>query len=298
MARLIDRPHHAAAVAAMRDARWNVPGAGDVPLLRDREALPAILALVRLRIADAKRTIALRWATAAASGALGGGLSGAFGGFLLTLSPTSNARPQAAIALAAIGALAGSVGAGGVAAGLAAAEALARSRRGPALVACGALSGAAVAGLAGIVLHSLLDALFRVTLPESSAAFDGLVMGAAAGFGYALGTSQPPGGGIAAPHGYRRALTVAVVGLCCALAGMILALNGRPLVGGLVHEVARLSRDAELVLAPLGHFIGEPGFGPVTRALLSAFEGAMFGCALAWGFTRRPKSPKSSEIIA
>ena len=43
-----------------------------------------------------------------------------------------------------------------------------------------------------------------------------------------------------------------------------------------MHEVAQASRDAELGLAPLGHFIGEPDFGPLTRALLGAFEGGDF----------------------
>jgi hypothetical protein len=59
------------------------------------------------------------------------------------------------------------------------------------------------------------------------------------------------------------------------------------MVGGLVHDIARTSRDAQLVLAPLGHLIGEPGFGPITRAILSAFEGGTFGCALTLGLTRR-----------
>jgi DNA-binding winged helix-turn-helix (wHTH) protein len=294
MARLSARPHHAAAVAIMRDARWNVPGAGDVPLLFDREAIGAIAALVGLRIADARRTIALRWASAAAAGALGGALSGTFGGILLTLSPGSNARPQSAVALAAVGALAGSVGAGGVAAGLAAAEALARSRRGLALVACGSIAGAIVAAVSDLVLRALLEALFGVrlfgagSLPYGTAAIDGLVIGAAAGAGYALATAQPPGGGIAAPHGARRARTIAMVGLSCAIGAALLALAGRLLVGGMVHELARQSPDAQLVLAPLGRLIGEPDFGPVTRLLLSASEGGMFGCALAWGFTHRP----------
>jgi DNA-binding winged helix-turn-helix (wHTH) protein len=294
IARLTARPNHAAAIAVMRDARWNVPDAGTVPLLRDREAMRAITTLVRLRIADARRTIALRWASAAAAGALGGALSGAFGGILLTLSPGSNARPQSAVALAAIGAMAGSIGAGGVAAGLAAAEALARSRRGLALVGCGAIAGAMVAGVADLVLRAVLDAMFGVQLTHVNAALDGLVMGAAAGAGYGVATTQPPGGGIAAPHGSRRARTVAIVGLCCALAATALAVAGRPLVGGLVHDVARTSPDAQLVLAPLGRLIGEPDYGSVTRAWLSAFEGGMFGCALAWGFTRRPSPSRST----
>ena len=294
IARLIARPHHAAALAVMRDARWNVPASGNVPLLRDREAVGAIGALVGLRIADVRRTIALRWASAAGAGALGGAISGAFGGLLLTLSPGSNARPQSAIALAAIGALAGSIGAGGVAAGLAAAEALARSQRGLALVGCGAIAGAVVAGAADVVLRAVLDTMFGVRLTHASAALDGLVIGAAAGAGYAVATMQPPGGGIAAPHGFGRASSVAIVGLACAIAATLLALAGRPLIGGMVHEVARKTPDAQLVLAPLGRLIGEPDYGSVTRAWLSAFEGGMFGCALAWGFTRRPSPSKST----
>jgi hypothetical protein len=54
-----------------------------------------------------------------------------------------------------------------------------------------------------------------------------------------------------------------------------------------VHAVAQSSRDAQLVLAPLGHLIGEPDFGLITRAILSAFEGATFGFALTLGLTRR-----------
>lgn len=287
MVRIRLRPRHAHAVAVMRDARWNVPGAGAVPLLRDPEALRAILALVRLRIADVRRTIARRWARGAAGGALGGTLAGVCGSIALFLSPTSTARPESSLALAAIGAIAGGVGAAGVTAGLAAAEALSRSRRGMALVACGAISGALVAAVADVVLRAVLDGLFGLRLFHGNAAIDGLTIGAAAGAGYAWATRQPPGGGIAAPHGRRRVMTIVVVGICCAAAAVALAVAGRPLVGGLVHEMARTSRDAQLVLAPLGHLIGEPGFGPITRALLSAFEGGVFGSALAWGFTRR-----------
>jgi hypothetical protein len=93
-------------------------------------------------------------------------------------------------------------------------------------------------------------------------------------------------------------MTVVVVALSCAAAAVLLASAGRPLVGGLVHEVARQSRDSQLVLAPLGALIGEPGFGPLTRMLLSAFEGGAFGGALAWGLTRgrhRTSGPATGE---
>jgi DNA-binding winged helix-turn-helix (wHTH) protein len=297
MTHIVARPGHAPAVAMMRDARWNVPGAGRVPLLSDPEAARAVLALVRLRISDAGRMVARRWASAAAAGALGGAAAGLCGGVALALSPMSSARPQSSLALAAIGALAGGVGAAGIGAGLAAAEVLARSRRGLALAAFGAVSGALVASIAHLLLGALLDGLFGLHLSYDAGAIDGLVLGAAAGVGYALATPQPPGGGLAAPSGRRRVAASVIVGACCAVAAIVLSLSGRLLVGGLVHEVARLSRDAELVLAPLGHFIGEPGFGPITRALLGGFEGAAFGGALTWGLTRRP-APSQSPVVS
>jgi hypothetical protein len=288
MTQIVARPGHAPAVAVMRDARWNVPGAGRVPLLRDPEAGGAILALMRMRIRAAGRMVARRWAGAAVAGALGGIAAGICGGLALYFSPMSQARPQSSLALAAIGGLAGGIGAAGIGAGLAAAEVLARSRRGLALAICGAISGGMVAVIARLVLQAILGGLFGVHLPDVGGAIDGVALGGAAGVGYALATRQPPGGGLAAPSGWRRVVVSLIVAACCAVAATVLSLSGRLLIGGLVHDIARLSRDAELVLAPLGHFIGEPDFGPLTRALLSSFEGAAFGGALTWGLTRKP----------
>jgi DNA-binding winged helix-turn-helix (wHTH) protein len=291
MARIRSKPGHAAAVALMRDARWNVPGAGDVPifsgLLSDAEAGRAVLALIRLRLSSVRAQIARRWTGAAAAGAIGGALAGVLGGVVLYLMPMSQARLQSSLALGAIGALAGGIGAGGVGAGLAAAEVLARSRRGLALTLCGAAAGAVVALFAHALLQALLEGLVGLHLSYSNGAVDGLVLGAAAGAGYGLATRQPPGGGLAAPAGWARLKAALVAGACCALAGAVLALTGRLLVGGLVHDIAQSSRDAQLVLAPLGQLIGEPDFGPMTRALLSALEAGTFGCALTLGLTRR-----------
>ena len=287
IARIASKPGHASAVALMRDARWNVPGAGEVPLLSDSEAAGAVLALIRLRVSSVRAQIARRWAGAAAAGAIGGAAAGICGGSVLYLAPMSQARLQSSLALGAIGALAGGVGAAGVGAGLAAAEALSRSRRGLALTLCGAAAGALVALFAHALLQALLDGFIGVHLSYSGGPFDGLALGAAAGAGYGLATRQPPGGGLAAPSGSGRLKVAVSTGACCAATGAALALAGHLLVGGLVHDIARTSRDAQLVLAPLGHLIGEPGFGPMTRAILSAFEGGTFGCALALGLTRR-----------
>jgi hypothetical protein len=71
---------------------------------------------------------------------------------------------------------------------------------------------------------------------------------------------------------------------------MALSVMGLPLVGGYLHAVARAASNGQPLLAPLGRLIGEPGFGPLTQMLLGAFEGAVFGAALAYGLTRRPVS--------
>ena len=145
------RPNHAPAVAVMRDVRWSIANAGAVPL-----DTASSLALIRLRIADARRTMARRWAGAAFAGATGGIVAGLTGGFALSIAAGAHAMPQSALGLAAIGAVAGGVGAGGVGAGLAAAEVLARSRRGWALAASGAIAGALVAFASHAIVRAVL----------------------------------------------------------------------------------------------------------------------------------------------
>jgi DNA-binding winged helix-turn-helix (wHTH) protein len=278
------RRSHSAALALMRDTRWNVPGAGGVPLDPS-----AALALVRLRLQDAGGVVARRWVAAALAGATGGALAGAFGGLLLFLSPASAAGLRVSLALAALGAVAGGLGAAGIGAGLAAAEALARSRRGLALVVCGAAAGLVVAAGADLVLRALIAGLVGpLDLPGNSLAA-GLVIGGAAGLGHALATRQPPGGGLAAPEGRRRVIAAGVTAAVVAAAAAGLTWAGGTLVGGVINEIAGSSPDAQLALAPLGRLIGEPDFGRVARVLLSAFEGGAFGFALAWGLTARPR---------
>src|SRR5687768_7092088 len=282
VAHLISRPRHAKALALLRDSRWHVPGAGVVPL-KGAQGLAAGFELTRLRLSDMRRTIAARWAGAAGAGALGGAWAGVCGSVALLMAPSSTARPEAIVALSTVGFTAGAIGAAGVGAGLAAAEVIARSRRRLALTVCGAVAGATVGALAILLLRALLDTFLGLQLTRGGGAVEGLVIGAAAGASYALATPQPPGGGVAAPGGRRRLEVMATVGLGCAAGAVMLSWMGFPMVGGYVHAVAQATRDGELLLAPLGRFIGEPGFGPLTRAVLGAFEGGVFGASLAYG---------------
>ena len=106
LARLATRPHHARALALMRDSRWQVPGAGAVPLAGP-QGIAAGLALIRLRLSDMGRTVASRWAGASGAGAIGGAWAGACGGVALLLAPSSTARPEAIVALGTVGFAAG-----------------------------------------------------------------------------------------------------------------------------------------------------------------------------------------------
>ncbi len=290
--RLTKRAGHARALALLRDARWDVPGAGAVPLIGQPEGLAAGWRLIHLRAAQALRVAKRRWLGAAAGAATAGALAGAIGGVALVMAPSSRALPTAIAVLMGLGAAAGGVGGSGVAAGVAAAEALARSRRGLAIVAGGAAGGLAVGLVSYAAIRWTLEGLFGLRLAVIGGSMEGLVLGAAVGLGYAATTRRPGGGGMATPTGRARWIAALTVTACCALAGLFLSLAERPLVGGLINEIAQASRGSHMALAPLGALVGEPSFGPLTKSLLAVLESGLFGFGLSWGLTRRHLPPE------
>ena len=73
----------------------------------------------------------------------------------------------------------------------------------------------------------------------------------------------------------------------CAVGALVLAWAGRPLVGGTLHAIAREARGSQISLAPLGRLIGEPDFGPLSQALIAAWEGGLFGLGIGVALFRR-----------
>ena len=293
--RLGTRPGHAHARALLRDTRWDSPAAGDVPVLDAAAPLAVARALVALRLRRAARLMAARWTAASIGGGLAGVAAGTAGGLLLAAAPGSAAPLDAVPVLAAIGGGCGAIGAMGVAAGLSAAEASARSQRGLALVGGAALGGT----FAGLAVQWLtrwsLASLVGLRL-DVGGGLEGLVIGAAAGAGYAIATRRVQGG-LAAPRGRHRLYAAALTALLCGVGAFALTRAGRPLVGGTLHALAREARGSQITLAPLGHLIGEPGFGPISQALLGTGEGAIFGFGLALGLMTRPSSRTSHESL-
>ena len=284
--RLDQRPGHASARALLRDTRWDVAGAGLVPLLGAPAGFTAARILVHMRLRRALRLAGRRWTGASAGGAIAGLVGGALGGIALVLAPGSAARASVVLPLALVGALVGGLGAAGVGAGLAMAEALARSLRGLALVALGALGGAVIGFAAHVIGRWTLAALFGQDLWMVGGGLEGLGLGAAAGLGYALATPRPEGG-MAAPRGTERVMAALVAGLCCALAGIALTWAGRSLAGASLNAMARAFQGSQVGLSPVARLVGEREMGPVTRTVMAAYEGLLFGVGLILGLTRR-----------
>jgi DNA-binding winged helix-turn-helix (wHTH) protein len=252
------------------------------------EPLPEtpIAELVASRLQQAASLTPARWADAALGGAAAGLVAGAAGGVLLTLAPTSAATLDVVPVLAVIAAAGGAIGGAGVGAGIAVGEASTRSKRSLALVAGAAAGGASVGTAAQWIARGGMAALFGVRL-DVGGGIEGVVIGLAAGLGYAVATSRPR----------SRLQSAAIVTACCGLATLALTSSGRPLVGGTLHAIAREARGAQITLTPLARMLGEPDFGPVTQALIGTGEGAMFGLGLALGLLRRPSSRTSQETL-
>jgi DNA-binding winged helix-turn-helix (wHTH) protein len=285
-------PGHAEARAILRDARWNVPGAGDVALLGSPKPYASIGHLLALRLRRAARHTSNRWGSAALGGTAAGVLAGSAGGVALWLVPESRAHGDVVLALAAVGGVAGAIGAGGVGAGLAAAEAVARSARALALTVCGAVGGLLAGALAHALARAVLGGMFGRDLPAIGGWVEGVVLGAAAGIGYGWATTPLPGGGLAAPHGGARVRTALLTGLSCAAAAILLTLGGRHLVGSSLDVLASAFDGSSVGLAPLARLLGEEALRPVTRTVVSAAEGLLFGAGLAFGLTHRPGETK------
>lgn len=282
------RPGHARARALLRDTRWDVPGAAPVPILGQPAPVRTTVELARLRLRRALRLAGMRWMSAAGGGAAAGMAAGFLGALLLRFGPGSTATFALFAALPLVGGIAGGLGAAGVGAGLAVAEMVIRSSRGLALVLMGGMGGLTVGAVTNLLARLAFEGLFGRDPSVLAGGYEGLVIGAAAGLGYALSTPTREGG-MATPKGAARVRVSLVTGAACALAAAALGAAGSHLGAMSLDFVARGFPASQVTLDPLARILGEPEPGPITRTLISAWEGLFFGCGLALGMTRRPR---------
>jgi DNA-binding winged helix-turn-helix (wHTH) protein len=275
----------------------------DVSEEPDGPSAPPTIAVPESQV---RRLVALagrRASLGAAGGGVAGAVAGAIGGILLSSAPGSGAPLGIAVVLALVGAACGLWGGAAVAFGAAMGELGVPSHGGAALVAGGAVGGAAAGGTAQWLGRAALATLVGVHVPIGGTV-EGLALGLAAGLGLAVATRYAellfPGS-----SRQRRALAAAVTAAACAAAALALSLLGLSLVGGTIHAIAQASAGSEAALTPLSRLLGEPAFGPVTRALLGMGEGAVFGAGLALGLTHplraidadRRKSTESHTVL-
>ncbi len=286
--RLDRRPGHERARAWLRDSRWEVPGAEGVPIAGQPAALATAWQLIVMRVGRVMRLARSRWASAVAGGAVSGLVGGAAGGLVLRFGPGSTAADSVLVALPVVGTLLGALGACGVGAGLAVAEASFRSYRTAALVGFGALGGGAIGALAHGLGLVALEGLFGRDLSPVAGGFEGLVLGGAVGYGYAWATPTEEGG-MATPRGWARALAAALAGLICGLSAILLAWTGSYLGAMSLEFMARSFPGSQVGLGPLARLLGETEPALLTRTVISGGEGFLFGFGVVLGLTRRPR---------
>jgi DNA-binding winged helix-turn-helix (wHTH) protein len=287
--RLDRRPGHARARALLRDVRWDLAQAGKVPLLGQPASAWTVVELIRLRLVAALRLVERRWLRGALGGAATGLLAGLAGAVALILGPGTSAGAGILVTLAVVGVTIGGLGAAGVGAGLAAAEAAVRSYRGLALLLGGASGGATVGAVTHTLVRQTLEGLVGGDLSAVAGGWEGLVIGAAAGLGYGLST-RPPEGGMATPRGLARLRTAALTGLFTAAAAVALAKTGSLLAAQSLDLLARTFPGSQVGLAPVARLFGEETPGPIALVVISGWEGFLFGLGLILGLTHRPRS--------
>jgi DNA-binding winged helix-turn-helix (wHTH) protein len=288
LARLDRRAGHEKARAHLRDARWDVVGAGPVPLFGAPGGLRALGLLFALRFRRARRLAGERWLSAAGGGAAAGLIAGVVGGTILWLGPRSRANATVPVVMGFLGTAVGGLGAAGVGAGLAAAEAVVRSWRRLSLGLFGALGGGAVGALAHLIGQWTVQGLFGRDLSPVGGGFEGLLIGGATGLAYGWATPRAEGG-MATPHGRDRLRVAVWTGVAGALAAMALAATGSHLGAMSLDFMARSFPGAGVSFDPIARLLGEPSPGRVTRVAIGGGEGLLFGLGLALGLTRRPR---------
>jgi hypothetical protein len=207
---------------------------------------------------------------------------------VLWLGPGAHTVASVPIVLGLLGMLVGGAGAAGVGAGLAAAEVLVRSWRRTSLTVCGGLGGLLVGSLSHFIGMWTVEGLFGRDMSPIGGGFEGLVVGAAVGFGYALATPRREGG-MATPTGRDRLRVALTTGLAGAAAAAALASTGSHLGAMSLDFMARSFPGSQLTFVPIARLLGEEAPGLVTSVVIGAGEGLFFACGVAFGLTHRPR---------
>jgi DNA-binding winged helix-turn-helix (wHTH) protein len=135
----------------------------------------------------------------------------------------------------------------------------------------GALGGLIIGAAVKLLGLDAFTLLFGHSPAGITGASEGALLGGAVGFA----------AWIAFRTGHARLRrSVVIAGLVGALAGILIALAGGRLMAGSLDLLALAFPDSRLRLDQISGLFGESGFGPVTRLVTSALEGALFSACV------------------
>jgi DNA-binding winged helix-turn-helix (wHTH) protein len=209
------------------------------------------------------------------AGTLGAGGAGVIGGlvygFIAASQPLQPGMGTLSVLLVllCVTTLVALIGGGGVAFGIAAAEAAA-PRSWPWRVAGGAAGGLLVGAIVKLLGLDAFNLLLGQSPGDITGAGEGALLGGAVGLASWLAArARSPRRGVAA------------AGLIGGVAGVITVLPGGRLMAGSLDLLARAMPGSRLRLDAIGGLFGETGFGPVSQIVTAGLEGALFaGCII------------------
>ncbi|MBN2364668.1 MAG: hypothetical protein EH225_00825 [Calditrichaeota bacterium] len=247
--------------------------------------LTVMLSLMWIRIRRQKAEV---WRKAVA-GAAGAGVSGLLMGLTLGIilisfrESTGYEAFTLITVLSSLGVLSGSVAGFGVSLGMAASHAIS-FRHSPFWGIAGAVAGGfIIGGLAHILGVDILRAIFGQNLNQIAGAYEGAVIGLGLSAGYYLGLS----------HKNKR-LAILLAALGSMMAAVLLTIVQGNLFSASLDAVAHSFSQSQIDLQPLAGMFGESHFGRISRLILGAVEGTLFGGFLATGLLWSEKSIQNS----
>lgn len=208
-----------------------------------------------------------------AAGTIGGGLAGFIGGlfygFVGAWQPLQPGMGAASVLLVllCVTVLAALVGAAGVSFGIAVAGTL--RRIGPWSIAGGAAGGLFVGAFAKLLGLDAFSLLIGQSPGDITGALEGLLLGGGVGLATWFANRLVS---------VRRGVVAAA--LCGAGAGLAISILGGRLMLGSLDLLARQLPSSRLRVDQISRLFGEPAFGPVTRTVTSALEGALFAAGI------------------
>lgn len=235
------------------------------------------LGLLWIRIIREKRNILKQ----TLGGTIGAAISGLLVGLTLglVLAFAGDKQPVDAIptilVLLSLGTFAGIAGGLGVGLGIVTMEYISIRHSPWWKVAGGAAGGAIIGGFVNVLGADTLWALFGQDLGEITGAFEGLLIGGGTGFGMTLIQQWKK-----TNRWWQQALGAALGAMCSAI---FLSMVKGNLFSGSLDIIAHRFVDSQVKLEPLASYFGEIYFGQISRIVLGAIEGFLFGGFLSAG---------------